>query len=397
MQSPDGNQLRCPSKSLWSLIAQYVHTPELPKIRQALGSSLIDMYTAEYSQAVALYKKKCSSESEIPHRPCPPLADPPVVKELVRAEVKMLLQTLRERAGRDAEAIISHCKPVVVDYALSHRDSSHRIPTKCKETVTESRPSSVWSLRSRAEEEIEAVKGKLNILDIDAVVVHLKSLLTEEREALRRLIEDLKRNILDTHLGKCDESEPTLAELRDLREAVQMQLQLCPSLPADSALPSPTLPLKELKDRFRPSAGQREALEAGSIASVVRPHPPSVCRTKPRPPVTSVKLINRYSLSLAHGQHSAASASTGLRRTQAPMCNRITSSGRENIHISRSVLSPASAPISGETPRHYSPSPERDSAGVQWSAPASNHRLQMRTSRIPTVHETLQSIPSQPE
>ncbi len=28
-----------------------------------------------------------------------PLADPPAVKELVRAEVKMLLQTLRERAS----------------------------------------------------------------------------------------------------------------------------------------------------------------------------------------------------------------------------------------------------------------------------------------------------------
>lgn len=33
--------------------------------------------------------------------PCPlRLADPPAIKELVRAEVKMLLQTLRERSSR---------------------------------------------------------------------------------------------------------------------------------------------------------------------------------------------------------------------------------------------------------------------------------------------------------
>lgn len=34
-----------------------------------------------------------------PHQLGSPLADPPAVKELLRAEVKMLLQTLRERAS----------------------------------------------------------------------------------------------------------------------------------------------------------------------------------------------------------------------------------------------------------------------------------------------------------
>lgn len=39
----------------------------------------------------------------LPHQQGSPLADPPAVKELLRAEVKMLLQALRERvsgAGR---------------------------------------------------------------------------------------------------------------------------------------------------------------------------------------------------------------------------------------------------------------------------------------------------------
>ncbi|XP_068197509.1 coiled-coil domain-containing protein 24 [Antennarius striatus] len=402
MQSPVGQQLWCPSKSLWSLIAEHVPTPELPKIRRTLDNSLIDMYTAEYSQAVAWYKiwqevqeKTNRRSSVIPHRPCPPLADPPAVKELVRAEVKMLLQTLRERAGRDAEALILHYKPAVVDYALGHRDSCHRIPKECKDTDTGSRPSSVLSLRSSAEEEIEAIKEKLNIFNIDAVVVHLKSLLTEECKALKHLIKDLKRNILDMHLGKCDESEPTLVELRDLREAIQMQLQLCPSLSAESPSPSPVLPSKELKNTFRPSAGQRETLQTEHITSVVRPRPPSpLCHTKPRPPLTtctsntppSIKRINRYSLSLTHGQHTSASPSTGL-RAQTPASNSIVSPGRENI--SCSVPRPVSAPIIRETRRYYCPSPEKDSAGLQRSTKASNHSFQMRTSRIPTVtHQT---------
>lgn len=38
--------------------------------------------------------------ASLPRQQGPPLADPPAVKELLRAEVKMLLQTLRERASR---------------------------------------------------------------------------------------------------------------------------------------------------------------------------------------------------------------------------------------------------------------------------------------------------------
>lgn len=50
MKSPDGNQLWCPSQSLWSLIAEHVPGSELPKIRTALGNSLVDMYTEVHSE-----------------------------------------------------------------------------------------------------------------------------------------------------------------------------------------------------------------------------------------------------------------------------------------------------------------------------------------------------------
>lgn len=50
MQSPDGNQLGCPGPSLWKLITEHVHGSELPKIRTALGHSLVDMYIEVHSE-----------------------------------------------------------------------------------------------------------------------------------------------------------------------------------------------------------------------------------------------------------------------------------------------------------------------------------------------------------
>lgn len=50
MQSTDGNQFLCPGQSLWSLIVEHVPGSELPKIRTALGGSLIDMYTEVHDE-----------------------------------------------------------------------------------------------------------------------------------------------------------------------------------------------------------------------------------------------------------------------------------------------------------------------------------------------------------
>uniref|UniRef100_A0A3Q3WZY6 Uncharacterized protein n=1 Tax=Mola mola TaxID=94237 RepID=A0A3Q3WZY6_MOLML len=119
-----------------NLIAEHVAGSELPKIRTALGNSLLDMYTDMHSEVRLWYKMwqenqqgKSSSGSRSgtphPHGLGSPLADPPAVKELVRAEVKMLLQTLRERAstgGRGEEELVSRYKPEMVDYALGHRN-----------------------------------------------------------------------------------------------------------------------------------------------------------------------------------------------------------------------------------------------------------------------------------
>lgn len=45
------------------------------------------------------------SRAGTPHQPVSPLADPPAVKELLRAEVKMLLQNLREKASSEGRSV----------------------------------------------------------------------------------------------------------------------------------------------------------------------------------------------------------------------------------------------------------------------------------------------------
>ncbi|XP_023264731.1 coiled-coil domain-containing protein 24 [Seriola lalandi dorsalis] len=205
MQSPNESQLWCLGPSLWSLITEHVPGPELPKIRTALGHSLVGMYTEVHSEAEMWHKMWQESQrggnhgssamTSLPRQQATPLADPPAVKELLRAEVKMLLQTLRERAsrgGRDGEELLFRYKPETVNYALGHLDSCYSNCTNPGDTDYGNRPSSRCSVKSHAEDEVEAVRDKLNVTDIDQVVDRLKSVLIEESEGLNRLVKHFK-------------------------------------------------------------------------------------------------------------------------------------------------------------------------------------------------------------
>nr|XP_046263978.1 coiled-coil domain-containing protein 24 [Scatophagus argus] len=408
MQSPDRSELWCPGQSLWSLIAEHVAWSELPKIHSALGNSLVNMYTEVHSEAEMWHKMWQESHqghnisragTPLPHQQGSALADPPAVKELVRAEVKMLLQNLRERASRvekDGEEVVFQYKPETVDYALRHPGSCYRNCTSPEDTDNGSRPSSCCSVRSKAEVEIEAMRDKLTVTNIDQVVDRLKSILTEECESLNRLVKHLKGNIKQRCLNKCDKSEPTLAELRELRQAIQMDLELYPSSSAASLPASFAVPLKELKNGPRLSAGQRfseEALQDISCTSVLRPHPPPpLCHAKPKPlfrtPPTktsaSVRLINSSSLSLTHGQHRNTSVSTGPKKTQSLMA---TSSGHANSHFSTSPPGPASDQIMIKTTHNCSLSPEQNSDGLHRRIPPLSASCQIKSPQISTIHE----------
>uniref|UniRef100_A0A3Q1HIB6 Coiled-coil domain containing 24 n=1 Tax=Acanthochromis polyacanthus TaxID=80966 RepID=A0A3Q1HIB6_9TELE len=367
MNSPDGNQLWCPGKSLWCLIAEHVSASELQEIHTALGPSLVDMYVEVHSEAEMWHKMWQMSQRGENHGrgafTCPqgsPLADPPAVKELLRAEVKMLLQNLRERAsrrGRDGEELLSRYKPETVNYALSHLDSCYRKCKNPKDAENGSRPSSHCSAQSSAEDEIEAMRDKLNDTEITQVVDRLRSVLMEECEALTRLLKHLKGNIKQNLQSRSefDKAEPSLAELRELRGALQMDLELFPSSLAASSL----LPVRELKSTHRLSAGGGpESPPALTPTPILRPHSPlPLCHPLPRPPAGPPH--TKTSMSRTHGQHRITSASNKSNKT--PPCNRISTPGHTNSlfktdHIMvRSKYDCSLSPEQNSTALHHRP------------------------------------------
>uniref|UniRef100_A0A8C6WWY3 Coiled-coil domain-containing protein 24 n=1 Tax=Neogobius melanostomus TaxID=47308 RepID=A0A8C6WWY3_9GOBI len=235
------------------------------------------------------------------------LADPPAVKELVRAEVRMLLQTLRERAGRNENELLSLYKPETVSYALRHASRCHNSLPEGSDLRSASR----LSLQSNAEVEIEAVRENLNSEDIDQVVDRLKSLFKEECEALKQEIKQLQRHIWRKIQQNLEPSEPTLggksfdqyftlllssgemllkhltfflyfslcADLKELRDVIQRDLVHYP-VPYTSSV-------KELKRTHRLASATSHQPRV-SIASSVQnnhPHLKHIPFTQPKPPI----------------------------------------------------------------------------------------------------------------
>ncbi|KAG7329913.1 hypothetical protein KOW79_006135 [Hemibagrus wyckioides] len=218
-------------QSVWSLIKECVPDSELPEIRAILGDALIDMYTEIYSEVQLweqMWHEVHDGKSQMPHSS---LADPPAVKELLRSELQLLLLSLRQEAttlGRDEAEVMSRYSPRVVSYALS--TERQRSPDNFECTTPTSRPesrrsSSRLSSHSSIEEEIQALRHKLNITHIDEVVSHLRSVLTEECEVLKNDVQLLQESVELEYLKQSGFMEPTLTELKKERRLIQQDLE----------------------------------------------------------------------------------------------------------------------------------------------------------------------------
>ncbi|XP_008283502.1 coiled-coil domain-containing protein 24 [Stegastes partitus] len=373
MHSPDGDQLWGPRKSLWGLIAERVSESELPKIHRALGHSLVDMYVEVHAEAEMWHKIWQKSQqggndgggagTTFTRLQGFPLTDPPAVKELLRAEVKMLLQTLREQAGRwgkDGEELLSQYKPETVNYVLSLPDSCYRRCTDPKDTEGGSRPSSRCSVQSSAEDEIEAMMEKLNVTEITQVVDRLRF----RANGLNVTIGKIKQKLQSR--SEFGEAEPSLVELRELRGALQTKLQLFPS---SSAASSPR-PVKEVKSSYRLSAGQ--GAEAPPASVWRQHHLPPLCPPRPRPPAGPA--LTKTSTSRTHSQHRITSASD--KSSKAPACVRTDPSECTDSLLHADI--------------DHSSSPERGSAGLHHRTHTSS--FQTPSSKTPpSSHRSLHS------
>ncbi|KAF5904122.1 coiled-coil domain-containing protein 24, partial [Clarias magur] len=159
------------------------------------------------------------------------LADPPAVKELLRSELQLLLLSLRQQASRlgsDGDEIMSQYNPRVVRYVLSTERQQIPDSTPCTTPTNRpesSRSSSRLSSNSSIEDEIEALRHKLNITHIDEVVSHLRSLLIEECEVLKNDVQLLQESVELAYLKQKNSMEPTLTELKKERRLIKQDLE----------------------------------------------------------------------------------------------------------------------------------------------------------------------------
>ncbi|XP_051712523.1 coiled-coil domain-containing protein 24 isoform X4 [Oryctolagus cuniculus] len=190
--------------SLWELVEEHVPLPERPEVKRVLGEAAVDLsleLRAEVAMLRALLQEARSSRVPGSHPisdPASLLAPPPLLRELVRQELRQLLQGLRHKAiceGRDQAQAWVQYSPRVLRFALEEPRSD--LPEQ-------------ETLQLRATEP--------------------RGLLEEECRNLEREIPILQHCLEEELARACQPSkaalEPTLAELKEQKKAMERELQL---------------------------------------------------------------------------------------------------------------------------------------------------------------------------
>nr|XP_045006916.1 coiled-coil domain-containing protein 24 isoform X20 [Jaculus jaculus] len=220
------------SPSLWELVEEHVPLPERPEVKRILGEAAVDLsleLRGELSLQVALLQALLQEVRSSPapgsHPTSDPsslLAPPPLLKDLVRQELRQLLQGLRLKAiceGRDQAQAWAQYSPRVLRFALEEPRCELPEQELCQTGVGE--PS--------CHRDLSIIKDHLNVSSIDQVVGHLRSLLKEECFSLEREISTLQCRLEAEQMRACQPStaaqEPTLAELKEQKAAMERELQ----------------------------------------------------------------------------------------------------------------------------------------------------------------------------
>uniref|UniRef100_A0A8C4L0C0 Coiled-coil domain containing 24 n=1 Tax=Equus asinus asinus TaxID=83772 RepID=A0A8C4L0C0_EQUAS len=178
------------------------------------------------------------------------LAPPPLLRDLVRQELRQLLQALRQKAifeGRDQTQAWVQYSPRVLRFALEEPRCD--LPEQGIFQMTAGAPRLgviLTSSASSSPQDLSIIKDRLNVSSIDQVAGNLRGLLEEECHALEREIPILQRCLEEEYTGGSQPSEatlePTLAgELKEQKAAMQQELQapLRPSCVSPSHRPQP--------------------------------------------------------------------------------------------------------------------------------------------------------------
>uniref|UniRef100_A0A4W2HE80 Coiled-coil domain containing 24 n=1 Tax=Bos indicus x Bos taurus TaxID=30522 RepID=A0A4W2HE80_BOBOX len=215
---------------------RHVPLPERPEVKRILGETTVDL-SLERAEVVMLQSllQEARSIQASGSRPTSDLssllAPPPLLRDLVCQELQQLLQGLRLKAiceGRDQTHTWVQYSPSVLCFALE--EPRRDLPEQEMFQMRAGEPSSChWDL--------SVIKDQLNVSHTDQAA--------EECRALEREIPILQRCLEDEYSGAPRPSEaslePTLAELKQQKAAMQQELQapLRPSYVSPSHRPQP--------------------------------------------------------------------------------------------------------------------------------------------------------------
>ncbi|XP_039094637.1 coiled-coil domain-containing protein 24 isoform X2 [Hyaena hyaena] len=215
------------SPSLWELVEEHVPHPEQPEVKRILGETTVDLsleLRAEVGMLQSLLREARSSQasgSRPTSDPSSLLAPPPLLRDLVRQELRQLLRGLRRKAiceGRDQTQAWIQYSPRVLRFALE--EPGCNLPEQ-----------EIFQMRTGES----------------------RRLLEEECHTLERMIPILQRCLEEEYTGASRPSEvilePTLAELREQKAAMQRELQgaLRPSCVSSSRRQQPAGSSKGLR------------------------------------------------------------------------------------------------------------------------------------------------------
>nr|XP_055110712.1 coiled-coil domain-containing protein 24 isoform X8 [Symphalangus syndactylus] len=250
------------SPSLWEMVEEHVPLRERPEVKKILGEAAVDLsleLRAELSLQVAMLRallQEARSSQAPSSRPISDpsslLAPPPLLKDLLRQELRQLLQSLRHKAiceGRwepqawalsldtrdQAQAWVQY-SPRVLHFALEEPTCDFpeqeifrmRGGGPRPEVSNMGRVDSDF-IASSGHRDLSIIKDQLNVSNIDQVARHLRGLVEEECHTLEREIPILQRCLEEEYMRPCHPSkaalEPTLAELKEQKKAMEQELQ----------------------------------------------------------------------------------------------------------------------------------------------------------------------------
>ncbi|XP_029473678.1 coiled-coil domain-containing protein 24 isoform X2 [Rhinatrema bivittatum] len=212
-----------PPLSLWKMVEEHVPASERPEIKKILGEAAIDLSLelhAEVDTLLELWRElrrgTFSADQQLVPRGRPVLADPPVIKDMLKEEIRLLLLSVQQKAhseGRDEDKAIAKYNSKVVHFVMGSSRPGSRM---C-------RPRSVI--------------GKHGGEDVPSRVC-TASHGSDERSVLEEECQSLKRR--SAFLLSCLEEEkhyseelmvpaPSLTELKEERRVIERDLQLNPS------------------------------------------------------------------------------------------------------------------------------------------------------------------------